>query len=71
MKTAAVVIDKWKLAIFTKHLQAAGYKFETLKGITEGSLTLKVEDEWVAERQPVEQAANNECKIHQGQKDTP
>ncbi len=61
MKKAAVVIDKWKLSIFDKHLRAAGYSYETLPGVTAGTHTLKVAYEWVAELKPVIEAAQAEC----------
>lgn len=61
MKTAAVAIDKWKLDIFKRHLDAAGYRFATQPGLLPDTLTLKVEYEWVAELQPVIAAANQEC----------
>lgn len=61
MKTAAVVIEKWKLPIFSKHLREAGYSYDTCAGITEGTHTLKVSYEWVAKLQPVIQAAQDEC----------
>lgn len=61
MKTAAVAIDSWKLDIFKRRLDAAGYTFTTHPGVTPDTLTLKVEYEWVAELQPVITAANQEC----------
>lgn len=61
MKTAAVVIDDWKLPIFAKHLDAAGYNYEKHPGLAKGTLTLRVKYEWVAAIQPVIEAANKEC----------
>lgn len=61
MKTAAIVIDSWKLATFSKHLSQAGYKFTEHTGLTAGTLTLRVAYEWVAKLQPVVEAANAEC----------
>jgi hypothetical protein len=61
MKTAAVIIDKWKLPIFDKHLEDAGYTYTTGASITPNTLTLHVNYEWVAELQPIIQAANDEC----------
>lgn len=61
MKTAAVIIDDWKLATFKKHLDAANYKFTQHPGVTKDTLTLRVSYEWVAKLQPVIEAANAEC----------
>lgn len=61
MKTAAIVIEDWKLATFSRHLSQAGYKFTEHKGLASGILTLKVEYEWVAKLQPIVEAASNEC----------
>lgn len=58
---AAVVIDKWKLAIFTKHLRAAGYSYDTAPGLTADTHTLTVQCESAAKLQPVVEAANKEC----------
>ena len=61
MKTAAVVIDSWKLDIFSNALKDAGYQFEVLGGITKDTLTLKVNYEWVAKLQPIIENANRRC----------
>lgn len=61
MKKAAVLIDSWKLPTFKKHLDAAGYTYTEGEGVTSNTLTLMVNFEWVAELQPIVQAANDEC----------
>lgn len=61
MKTAAVILDKWKLPIFKKHLDGAGYTYTEHPGVTDDTLTLRVSFEWVAALQPIIQAANDEC----------
>lgn len=61
MKKAGVVIDAWKLPIFKKHLDAAGYTFTQKEGPTAKCLTLIVMYEWVAALKPVIEAANAEC----------
>ena len=66
MKTAAVVIDRWKLAIFSKKLVGAGYKYEQFDGITSDSLTLKVEYEVLAKLHNVVKSANEECANMKG-----
>ena len=40
---AAICIDAWKLPIFERHLTQSGFTFETHPGITDDSLTLKVD----------------------------
>lgn len=42
MKTAAIVIESWKLEIFTRRLTAAGYSFTQHPGIRPDWATLKV-----------------------------
>ena len=60
-KKAAVVLDDWKLPIFKKHLDAAGYRYEEPVGFTDGTLILKVYYEWVHELKPIIEAAQREC----------
>ena len=67
MKTAAVFLDSWKLSIFKKHLDAAGYSYTEQPGVTTDTLTLHVKYEWVANLKPIIEAANQECanaKLH-------
>ena len=61
MKRAAIAIDTWKLPIFKKHLDKAGYTFTEHDGLIRGTLTLHVDYEWVAALKPVVEAANEEC----------
>jgi hypothetical protein len=58
---AGVVLDDWKLPIFKKHLDAAGYKYDEPIPFTKGTLTLKVHYEWVHELKPIIEAAQREC----------
>lgn len=62
MKTAGVVIDVWKLAVFKKHLDAAGYSYVEDAGPVRGTLLLRVKYEWAHTLKPVIEAANEECK---------
>ena len=62
MKTEAVAIDDWKLPIFKKHLDAAGYSYTEGPGITEHTLILSVKYEWLRDLKPIIEAANAECK---------
>lgn len=61
MKTAAVAIDAWKLPIFKKHLDAAGYTYTEGPGVTADTLILSVKFAWVKDLMPVIKAANAEC----------
>lgn len=62
MLTAAVAIDKWKLAIFKRHLDAAGYAYTEGPGLTADMLILKVKTVSVSALGQVVLAANRECK---------
>lgn len=62
MKTAGIAIDGWKLAIFKRHLDAAGYSYTEHPGLTPDSLFLKVKADRVAPLQRVIDAAQLECK---------
>lgn len=58
---AGVVLDNWKLPIFKKHLDAAGYKYDEPVAFTKGTMILKVNCEWVSKLQPIIEAAQREC----------
>lgn len=45
MKTAAIAIDAWKLAIFERHLKQSGYAFENVGPFTADTLILRVSTE--------------------------
>ena len=62
-KKAAVGIDDWKLPIFQKHLNAAGYKYDgPVPLTTDGkTLILTVHYEWAHELKPIIEAAQTEC----------
>jgi hypothetical protein len=67
---AAVVLDDWKLPIFKKHLDAAGFTYDKPVRFTKGTLTLKVHYEWVSQLQPIIEAAQRECaKVKASQSD--
>jgi hypothetical protein len=61
MKTAAIIIDAWKLSVFDKHLTEAGYSYTKHEGVAADTLTLRVAYAWVAKLQPVVEAAQAEC----------
>jgi hypothetical protein len=59
---AGVVLDDWKLPVFKKHLDAAGYQYDEPTEFTE----------WVHQLQPIIEAAQRECaemrsKVKHGQ----
>lgn len=60
-KKAAIGLDDWKLPIFKKHLDAAGYKYEEPIQLIDGTLIFKVHYKWVHELQPVIESAQREC----------
>lgn len=60
-KVAAVGLDDWKLPIFQKHLDAAGYTYEEPVQFIPGTLILRVRYEWVHELKPIIEAAQREC----------
>lgn len=62
MKKAGVVIDDWKLPVFKKHLDAAGYSYTDQPGPITGTRVLTVQFEWVHKLKPVVDAANKECR---------
>lgn len=68
MKTAAVMIDDWKLVIFKKRLGEAGYTYTEHLGLTESTILLRVSYDWVANLQPIIEAANAECAQLKGMK---
>lgn len=71
MNTAAVAIDDWKLAIFKKHLDAAGFMYTEHPGITSDTLILRVKYEWVSSLKPIIEAANAECANARRAQDMP
>ncbi len=59
---AGIVLDDWKLAIFKRHLDAAGYTYEQHPGVTGDTITLTViTDEQAAMLVDVVKAANDEA----------
>ena len=58
---AGVVIDSWKLDIFKRHLDKAGYKYTQHPGPFPSVITLRVITDFVHKLQPVIKAAQEEC----------
>ncbi len=61
MGIAAVVMENWKLPVFKRHLDAAGYTYTEHPGVTKETLTLRVQYEWVSDLHPIIKAAGMEC----------
>lgn len=58
---AGVVIDAWKLDVFKRHLDAAGYEYTQHPGPFPAVITLRVKCEWAHKLQPIIEAAQQEC----------
>ena len=61
MQTAGVAIDNWKLAIFKRHLDAAGFSYTEHPGLGPDAMVLKVKTELIAPLQRVIEKAQKEC----------
>jgi hypothetical protein len=62
MLKVAVAIDRWKLAIFERHLK--DYAMKRHPGPTANTMILKVETKTVEELTPIIVAAQAECAHH-------
>lgn len=58
---AGIVIEDWKLPIFKKHLDAAGFTYTEHLNFTPTTMVLNVTCEFASELQPVVEAAQAEC----------
>lgn len=63
MQNAVVAIDKWKLKIFKKALDNAGYSYIYRKGLTDDTFFLMVSTESVQALRPLIEKANLDCAI--------
>ncbi len=61
MKKAGIMIDSWKLPIFKKHLDAAGFEYTECNGLTKDTLLLSVMFDDLDKLRPVVEAAHKEC----------
>lgn len=57
----AIALESWKLSIFKKELENAGFKFEKKAGIIKDTLTLMVETNDLYKLQEVIKAANKKA----------
>lgn len=62
MKTAGIALDTWKLPIFRRRLDEAGYSYTEHPGITKDTSMLNVKTERLAPLQRVIEAAQLEAK---------
>lgn len=62
MKTAGIGLDAWKLPIFKRLLDEAGYSYTEHPGVTADTRFLKVKTERLAPLQRVIERAQQECR---------
>jgi hypothetical protein len=60
-KNAAIVIDSWKLPVFTKHLNESDFAFENEQGLVPETVLLKVQYEDLIKLGSVVKVANMWC----------
>lgn len=60
-KKAGIAIDAWKLSIFQRHLQQAGYTFENKGALPSGALLLRVDTTNLEALATVVKAADTEA----------
>lgn len=60
---AGVVLDAWKLPVFKRHLDDAGYAYTEAPALTRKTVTLVVQCEWAHKLQAVIEAAEAECAL--------
>lgn len=58
---AAIIIDKWKLPIFSRRLKEAGFTYEEVGSLTGDSLTLVVTTDKAQALAQIVLAANKEA----------
>ena len=61
MKKAGIMLDDWKLPIFEKALDEAGFEYEQSPGITEYTLLLTVETDDLHALSEVVKKTNDEA----------
>lgn len=67
MELAGIVIESWKLEIFTRHLNQGGFKFVNAGTFAKGATTvLKVEAKDYKKLSGVVKAAHEECTEFSG-----
>jgi len=66
MKKAGIVIDRWKLPTFIRHLTTAGYTPVEHPGVTEDTLILIVQAETLDALGDIVLAANTEAALMKG-----
>jgi hypothetical protein len=63
MAKAGIICEDWKLPVFRKHLDAAGFTYADGGGLMSNTTILTVNTEEVNKLGVVVRAANDECKI--------
>ena len=59
---AGIAVDNWKLPVFRRRLEAAGYKYEDGGGLTPEATVLMVETADILALKRVIEACQNECR---------
>lgn len=59
---AGVALEKWKVPVFKRHLEAAGFSFTEGPGLTAATALLKVKYQELHKLQPIMKAAADECR---------
>jgi hypothetical protein len=59
MKTAAIVLDDWKLPTFKRMLDAAGYEYKQFQGVTADTVTLKIKTHDLSKLAPLVREMEN------------
>lgn len=66
MKTAAIILDSWKLPIFERHLQQSGYTVAFKGQLNKDSTLLKIATTSLEALAQVVKAANTEAAQSKG-----
>ncbi len=61
MKTAAIIVDDWKVSIFRRYLEAGGYTYTESSDEVLKVVILRVQTEDVTVLLPTVEAAASEC----------
>lgn len=61
MKKAAIIIDRWKLDIFERHLKEGGFEYVLYPGPAHNQLLIKAECRSISHINPIVCAANHEA----------
>ena len=57
-----IAVDNWKLPVFRRRLEAAGYRYEDGGGLTQDATILTVETTDILALKKVIEACQNDCR---------